>query len=122
MSNLKFETLEILKENGKTIKDIRWVGSKDIAIPLDLFWILADTEYNNDFGSQKVARDLVVVGDNWWLERAEYDGSEWWEFKTTLIKPSTEKEVASVIGGMWNTLEEIDRLVRTEENATKDND
>lgn len=87
MSNLKFETLEILKENGKTIKDIRWVGSKDIAIPLDLFWILADTEYNNGFGSQKVARDLVVVGDNWWLERGEYDGSEWWEYKEKPKEP-----------------------------------
>ena len=122
MSNLKFETLEILKENGKTIKDIRWIGSKDIAIPLDLFWILADTEYNNDFGSQKVARDLVVVGDDWWLERAEYDGSEWWEFKTMPTKPSTEKEVASVIGGMWDTLEEIDRLVREKENEQETSD
>lgn len=23
----------------------------------------------------------MVVGDDWWLERHEYDGSEWWEFK-----------------------------------------
>ena len=29
----------------------------------------------------------VAVGDNWWLERAEYDGSEWWEFKTIPKEP-----------------------------------
>jgi hypothetical protein len=25
---------------------------------------------------------IIVVGKDWWLERHEYDGSEWWEFKT----------------------------------------
>lgn len=25
----------------------------------------------------------VVVGKDFWLERGEYDGSEWWSFKTT---------------------------------------
>ena len=29
----------------------------------------------------EVAEDLVVVGDNWWIERHEYDGNEWWEYK-----------------------------------------
>jgi len=28
-----------------------------------------------------IRNDLYVVGEDWWLERGEYDGSEWWEFK-----------------------------------------
>jgi len=34
---------------------------------------------------------LTVAGDDWWLERHGYDGSEWWEFKT-LPKKSEFKE------------------------------
>jgi len=39
-------------------------------------------KYYNSYGASCVALDLVVVGDDWWLERYEYDGKEWWEFKT----------------------------------------
>lgn len=106
--NLKKETLQVLKDNGKTAEDIRWVGGNKYAIPTELFWKLADAEYDNDYGSQRVATDLVVVGNDWWIERAEYDGSEWWEFKTLPVKPLLEKNVVSVVGGMWSTLEEID--------------
>lgn len=42
---------------------------------------------NNGYGWPEIPKDLVVVGDNWWLERAEYDGSEWWEFKTIPKEP-----------------------------------
>lgn len=112
--NLKKETLAFLKENGKTVKDIRWIGSKDIAIPQDLFWKLADSEYNEGFGGAEVADDLVIVGDNWWLERGEYDGAEWWEFKTLPTKPSVEKEVITVIKkySYRDTLREIDEEER----------
>lgn len=112
--NLKKETLEILKDNGKTTEDIRWIGGKDITIPKDLFWKLADNEYNNGYGGAEVADDLVIVGDNWWLERGEYDGAEWWEFKTLPTKPSVEKEVITVIKkySYGDTLREIDEQER----------
>lgn len=32
--------------------------------------------------AQEVAHDLKIVGDDWWLERSEYDGAERWNFKT----------------------------------------
>lgn len=45
--------------------------------------ILRNTQIQNDegYGAPEVATDLLVVGADFWLERCEYDGSEWWEFK-----------------------------------------
>ena len=84
MSNLKQETLNVLKSYGKTIQDVRWIGHYDgnVKIHPDYFFEIADREYDNGFGSQEVNSALVVVGDDWWLDRSEYDGSESWEFNT----------------------------------------
>ena len=72
--NLKNETLEILHNNGKSPEDVRWVRCKDFSIPVPLFWELANQEYDSGYGAQ-VADDLIVVGDGFWLQRHEYDGS-----------------------------------------------
>lgn len=45
------------------------------------------TSYGHHPGTEEVATDLLVVGDGWWLERHEYDGSEWWEHKALPAKP-----------------------------------
>ena len=88
MSNLKEETLEELEAHGYSIGDVAWVGSDDYEIPVDRFWELADVEYDSGFGCQEVATDLMVVlDDGSWLERHEYDGSEWWEYKRTPERP-----------------------------------
>ena len=93
--NLLKETLEVLKGYGKSPKDVKWVGSKDgkYAITWDEFEKIANIEYNKGYGSQEIAEDLVIVGDDWWLERCVSDGwSEWWEFKTLPVKqPKTAK-------------------------------
>jgi hypothetical protein len=31
---------------------------------------------------------LQLVGETFWIERAEYDGSEWWEYKEIPKRPS----------------------------------
>ena len=80
--NLKTETVEILKRHNKTIEDIKFICSCDDNIPIEMFFIKADREYDSGFGGAEVDECLMIVGDNWWLERVEYDGSEWWEFKT----------------------------------------
>ena len=82
--NLKDETLEILNKYGKTWDDVEWVGSVNWNLTVDKnqFLILADREYNNGYGGNEVSPDLVVVGKDFWLERHEYDGSEWWEYKS----------------------------------------
>jgi len=48
-------------------------------------------EYDSGYGATKVAKDLVIVGEDWWLERCEYNGSEWWEFKTLPVKPKAHR-------------------------------
>lgn len=81
MKNLKHETLKALAQNGKPVEDILWIGTDKAVIPIDMFWKLADQNYDDGFGIAWVNMKLKVVGKDWWLERAEYDGSEWWEFK-----------------------------------------
>jgi hypothetical protein len=93
MRNLKQETLEILAENGKTAEDVLWIGLCDdkanfVELPKEKFWRCAAREYDNGYGEQQVKGSLVIVGKDWWLERAEYDGSEWWEYKTMPEKPT----------------------------------
>lgn len=105
--NLLKETNHVLKENGKSLKDIKWVGCNEFTIPLENFVNCADSVYDNGYGAQEVATDLVVVGDNWWLERHEYDGSEWWEYKELPQQPSEERQVKRVIWDVWGSLKEL---------------
>ena len=53
----------------------------------------AKYEYSNSFGCVWVPFSLKIVGEDWWLERNEYDGSEWWEFKQKSLKPLEEISV-----------------------------
>lgn len=94
--NLLQETLIILKENGKTINDIEFVGVDGVEIPIATFIDLADNEYDNDFGGCEVNVTLIVVGVDWWLERNEYDGSEWWEYKTKPKRPCVIQDNKSI--------------------------
>lgn len=99
--NLLAETLELLKQNGKGPADVRWVGKREPhyikAIrptpepephgSWDDFERFANIDYDDGYGGAEISTDLVIVGDDWWLERGEYDGSEWWEFKTLPMPP-----------------------------------
>lgn len=60
-----------------------------------------------NYGSGFVATDLVVVGKNWWLERGEYDGSEWWEYKESPKQVDEVREISHLAGGLWPTLEKL---------------
>lgn len=87
MTNLLEETIEKLKENGKDLEDVLWVGCRKFQIPMSKFLELANDEYHSGYGIEEVASDLIVVGSDFWLERNGYDGSEWWEFKSTPKMP-----------------------------------
>ena len=82
MANLLKETIEILEENDKTFDDVIGVCGEEFQISIEDFKRLANQEYDDGYGSQEVAEDLVIVGKDFWLERHEYDGSEWWEYKS----------------------------------------
>ena len=82
--NLLRETLDSLHCNGKNPSDVEWVGrrSTSAVCSWDEFEKQARyIEYDNGYGIPEVPEDLVIVGAHWWLERYEYDGSEWWEYK-----------------------------------------
>lgn len=81
MANLLEETLHMLKANGKTVTDIQFCTIQDKWFPWNQFIELANFEYDEGYGGHEIDESLMVVGDNWWLERHEYDGSEWWEYK-----------------------------------------
>jgi|SRR6267143_1107027 len=89
-TNLLQETLETLKAAGKTVSDVAWVRfGKDTEFQCSWadFAAAADFTYDNGYGGAEIDRSLKIVGADWWLERGEYDGSEWWEFKTLPTKP-----------------------------------
>ena len=109
--NLLTETKETLKQHGEKPSNVLWVGTRSVYFSWEDFARLADHEYSSSFGSQEVATDLLVVGDGWWLERYEYDGSENWVFKTMPQKPEKEANpkvlMASQIAehSMWDDFE-----------------
>lgn len=106
--NLLQETLDALKENGKTPADVRWVGRASISAKCawEDFAKQANFEYDNGYGGAEIPKDLVAVGDDWWLERYEYDGAEWWELKTIPAEPKWDSHAFSRDLGIGK----IDRL------------
>lgn len=109
MKNLLSETINIIEEHGKNESMVEWCGTSKVYFDWETFKILANVEYDSGFGSPDVATDLIVAGDDWWIERHEYDGSEWWEFKKLPKKPSEFKAPKKLIGGMWDSLAEINK-------------
>ena len=115
--NLWNETIEKLKNKGKSWKDVERVGSPDGYISKMLFEKLAKkTEYDDGFGGQEVATDLTIQGKGFIMIREEYDGSEWWKFldlnniigKEELIGVTTLDENNSTSNSCsWNTLKEL---------------
>ena len=110
--NLLKETLKILKENKKEQKDILWCGSKEFGyFSFEEFKKISNEEYDDGFGGQEVVTDILIVGKDFWLERHEYDGSEWWEFKSIPKKPKKQNIPKKVISkDSWSTLEEANRV------------
>ena len=108
MRNLWEETMEVLKDHGKTFDDVKFIQGNDFKITKENFEQVAKkTNYDSGYGAAHVATDLVVVGKNWWLERGEYDGSEWWEYKESPKQVNEVREISHLAGGLWPTLEKL---------------
>lgn len=88
MQNLKKETMEAIEESCHTIADIDYCDIKEeyeygkynilsfSNIDIDKLNIM----YDDGYGAQNIF-GFIVFKDSTWLERGEYDGSEWWEYK-----------------------------------------
>lgn len=79
--NLLIETQDALRRHHKSPTDVVFVGSKGKRITWDEFVAQADFEFETR-GFPCICRYLVVVGQDFWLERCERDGSKWWMFYT----------------------------------------
>ncbi len=81
MRNLWEETIEKLKNNGKTFEDVIAVYGTDFLITKENFEKVAkETDYDAGYGGQEIARDLKILGVDFLMTRNEYDGSEWWDY------------------------------------------
>ena len=82
--NLWEETKERLEKYNKKWSDIKYVildGSEEI-IPKSLYEEIAKrTDYDSGYGDAEIYEDLMLIGDDFWFERAEYDGAEWFAYR-----------------------------------------
>lgn len=105
MTNLLNETLKIMKKNNKTSADVNFIRCKwdnwgqdeeyteyEYYMTWDDFVSQANKEYDDGYGGTKIKDKLQIVGKDWWLERQEYVGAEWWEFKSLPKKPKQYKK------------------------------
>ena len=97
--NLLEETKKSIENFGQEIDNIVFIGSQESGheCSWELFKILADQEYDNGFGGQKVATDLIIIfKDGTKMFREEYDGSEWWEYLKPFEKPKEFHPIRSL--------------------------
>lgn len=127
MANLWEETNKALKAKSKSFNDVVAICGNDFQITKEDFKKYSKTEYDNGYGSPQVAEDLVIIGDDFWLERHEYDGAEWWEFKdmpnykelpfkpiTALtVEQAQENGVDCTVG--WETLANLQCIPQNDE-------
>lgn len=111
--NLLKETLEDIKNSRHEIADIIFIGSQESGYSCTWpeFEKLADKEYDDGFGAQEVASDLIIVfSDGMKMWRHEYDGSESWAYYTNFKMPENVKPIRSLFvekGVGWEDLAEI---------------
>lgn len=98
--NLLNETIDILLQNGKTPADVEFVTDGKVYCSMSEFMKCIDFKYNEGYGGHEIHLPLKVVGKDFWLERQEYDGSEWWEFQTRPIKPDRAGK-PQIRVGLW---------------------
>lgn len=93
MDNLLQETIEILNTNNLKLSDIDYISNYENGNYLE--WSVEqfikeanEINYDGGYGITKICTTLKIIGKDWWLERNEYDGAEWWEFKKFPNKPN----------------------------------
>ena len=101
--NLLEETINILDRYGRGPDDVLFVSDDENSTSWENFAKIADRyNYDEGFGSREVNQKLMVVGNNWWLERHAYDGSEWWEFKTLPMPKSPSEDGTLWLGNIYD--------------------
>ena len=103
--NLLKETLDKLKEYDKTPEDVLWVGD---SYNEERYTTWEDFVNKSNFhylcGGEDVYVGLIIVGEDWWLERRNKSDYEWWDFKKLPVKPKNKSEISNILVGedYWN--------------------
>lgn len=120
--NFLKETKIKIKETGHSFEDIMFIGSSngEYRINWEKFKKIADFNYDDGYGSSKIATDLILYfKDKTYMTRGEYDGSEWWEYLVPKLFNENDKyKDFDIIGGneyMWETLKEMNEKKDEEE-------
>jgi len=95
-TNLLEETEKILKDNGKTLDDIYWWGTRHFEFPKEKLRQLLNVQYDSGYGGQEILPGLILVGVDFWLTREEYDGKEWWRFNAIPRWPLKSKDIETL--------------------------
>lgn len=74
-ASIRYNDMNIVLKDGHSTRDY-----------LD-FLNRLDFEYDNSFGMQEL-HGTVWLKDGTWLDRGEYDGSEWWAYRVCPEIPS----------------------------------
>ena len=83
--NLLDETKSAISRSKHSTDDVRFVGSRDgkLGIPWSQAEKVLDIDYDDGYGSQEIAADLVVAfTDGGFLRREEYDGTSATQLQT----------------------------------------
>ena len=95
--NFQDETLKKIVFLGYNPDDIAWIGTSEEYFNTDSFFNAINFNYNNGYGCNEIRSDLkIVFNDGSWLERSEYDGSEWWSYKSCPKMPNVVCENPSM--------------------------
>lgn len=107
-TNLLAETIETLTQNGRVEAEVLWVGNEQYRCSWEAFSEVAKKEnYDDGYGGTEVPTDLLVVGKDFWMERHEYDGSEWWEYKEQPKMPEQEFTPTTFLNKNGESLTEV---------------
>ena len=69
------------EETGEFVKDTIILKKGYSEEDLQEFLQKIDFSYDNGYGGQELF-GVIWYKDNTWSERGEYDGAEWWEYKS----------------------------------------
>ena len=98
MSDLKNETISVLKHDGYTVADIEFISLYDTEIPIsEFFEFAAGFWYNSGYGHEYVPPFVLMMADGNWYTRGEYDGSEWWELHKSPNMPTERDTIDRVM-------------------------
>ena len=91
MKNLFKETVDILERNGHTFEDILYFTNGKYNITPEKFkYIASNFDYDNGYGTNYVNFYLLGIGEDFFITREEYDGSEWWCYFDISAHPNAD--------------------------------